>query len=64
MIGFIATYESGEIRLDDHEIEDAAWFTADNLPPIPGKISIARKLIDWFLAKQGKSTGDNREKAG
>jgi hypothetical protein len=26
----------------------------DNLPPIPGKISIARKLIDWFLAKQGK----------
>jgi len=23
------------------------------LPPIPGKISIARKLIDWFLEKQG-----------
>jgi NAD+ diphosphatase len=64
MIGFIATYESGEICLDDPEIEDAGWFTADNLPSIPGKISIARKLIDWFLAKQGKSTGDNREKAG
>ena len=64
MIGFIATYECGEICLDDPEIEDAGWFTADNLPSIPGKISIARKLIDWFLGKQGKSAGDNGEKAG
>jgi NAD+ diphosphatase len=54
MIGFTATYAGGEISLDDTEIEDAGWFTADNLPTLPGKISIARKLIDWFLAKQGK----------
>ena len=52
MIGFTATYASGEISLDDGEIEDAGWFTIDRLPRIPGKISIARKLIDWFLAKQ------------
>ena len=52
MIGFTATYEGGEIVLDDPEIEDAGWFTRDNLPPLPGKISIARKLIDWFLEKQ------------
>ena len=37
--------------LDDNEIEEAGWFTVDNLPPLPGKISIARKLIDWFLVK-------------
>jgi NAD+ diphosphatase len=55
MIGFTATYAGGEISLDDMEIEDAGWFTADNLPFIPGKISIARKLIDWFIAKQGKA---------
>ena len=55
MIGFTATYAGGEISLDDSEIEEAGWFTVDNLPPIPGKISIARKLIDWFVAKQGKS---------
>ena len=54
MIGFTATYAGGEITLDDSEIEDAGWFTADHLPPIPGKISIARKLIDWFVEKQGK----------
>jgi len=51
MIGFIATYESGEITLDDPEIEDARWCTEDNLPTLPGKISIARRLIDWFLER-------------
>lgn len=59
MIGFTATYAGGEISLDDTEIEDAGWFTVDHLPPIPGKISIARKLIDWFMAKQGKSSEDD-----
>lgn len=54
MIGFTATYADGEITLDDAEIEDAGWFTADNLPQIPGKISIARKLIDWFMEKGKK----------
>ena len=52
MIGFTAAYESGEIVLEDSEIEDAGWFTRDNLPPLPGKISIARRLIDGFLEKQ------------
>jgi NAD+ diphosphatase len=51
MIGFTATYTGGEISLDNTEIEDAGWFTIGNLPPLPGKISIARKLIDSFLAK-------------
>jgi len=55
MIGFTATYAGGEISLDDSEIEDAGWFTADHLPQIPGKISIARKLIDWFVEKRGSS---------
>jgi NAD+ diphosphatase len=55
MIGFTATYASRDISLDDSEIEDAGWFTIDNLPRIPGKISIARKLIDWFIEKQRKA---------
>jgi NAD+ diphosphatase len=54
MIGFTATYADGEISLNDSEIEDANWFTADHFPRIPDKISIARKLIDWFLEKRGK----------
>ena len=58
MIGFTASYESGEITLHDEENIDARWFSADNLPPLPGKISIARQLIDWFLEKQGESPID------
>jgi NAD+ diphosphatase len=54
MIGFTASYAGGEISLDDKEIEDAGWFSVEKLPRIPGKISIARKLIDGFLAKQGR----------
>jgi NAD+ diphosphatase len=51
MIGFTARYAGGEIRVDGEEILEARWFTADQLPNIPGKISIARQLIDWFVSK-------------
>ncbi len=46
MVGFIAEYESGEIRIDPTELVSAAWFSLDELPPVPGPISIARALID------------------
>jgi len=48
MIAFTAEYAKGEIIADPAEIADAGWFSVDNLPPIPPKISIARQLIDWF----------------
>jgi NAD+ diphosphatase len=51
MIAFTAEYASGEIKADKSEIADAGWFKADNLPRVPPGISIARQLIDWFLAK-------------
>jgi NAD+ diphosphatase len=49
MIAFFAEYCSGEIRVDGTEIEDAKWFdvkTLENLPRLPARISIARRLID------------------
>ena len=52
MIGFTAEYESGEIIIDEAEVSDAGWFDPDNLPTIPGKISIARQLIDWFVEEK------------
>ncbi len=52
MIGFTAKYAGGDIVCQEDEIADAQWFTPHNLPYIPGKISIARKLIDWFLQQQ------------
>ncbi|MBW1863503.1 MAG: NAD(+) diphosphatase, partial [Deltaproteobacteria bacterium] len=49
MVAFTADYAKGKITIDENEIMDAGWFTADNLPRIPDKISIARRLIDWFV---------------
>ena len=51
MLGFTAEHVAGEICIDDHEIEDAGWFSPDDLPDLPDGISISRKLIDWFLDK-------------
>jgi NAD+ diphosphatase len=51
MIGFTAVHARGEIRIDGEEIVEAGWFHVHNLPRIPGRISIARQLIDWFLEK-------------
>lgn len=48
MIAFTAEYESGEIKVDNTEIVDAAWFTADLLPEIPSNDSIAGKIIRWY----------------
>jgi len=53
MIGFTAEYNSGDILPDGLEIEDAKWFSAEELPVLPGKISISRKLIDYFLKEEG-----------
>jgi NAD+ diphosphatase len=51
MIGFRAEYESGDIVCDETEIVDAQWYRRDELPMIPPGISIARTLIDGWLAE-------------
>lgn len=49
MIGFSATYVDGEIDVDNDEIEEARWFSVQDLPLLPSKITIARLLIDNFI---------------
>lgn len=52
MLGFTAGYESGEIRIEEDEIEDARWFKADEMPPFfPGRMSISQWLIQDFLER-------------
>jgi NAD+ diphosphatase len=51
MIGFTARWAGGDIVIDGEEIVEAGWYSVENLPPIPGRISIARRLIDWFIEK-------------
>ncbi len=56
MLGFRARYRSGEIAVDGEEILDAHWWRADELPRVPPQGSIARALIDAWLAEQGQTT--------
>lgn len=51
MIGFYAEYAGGEIKLQLSELESGGWYNKNNMPPIPDKMSIARKLIDNWLVK-------------
>lgn len=52
MVGFIADYVSGTIRLQEEELSEGAFFTKENLPELPRKLSLARKMIDWWLEQQ------------
>ena len=57
MLGFVGRAESTEIRVDDHEIEDARWFTREEMRSeaeagtlvLPGGVSISRSLVEhWY----------------
>ncbi len=51
MVGFLADYESGDIRLQEAEIYDAKWFNYNQpLPELPPEGTIALKLIKATLA--------------
>ena len=53
MLGFIAEATSESIRLNDGELEDARWFSREQLRSgdvgLPFRISIARRLVDHFI---------------
>ncbi|MFQ5610176.1 MAG: NAD(+) diphosphatase, partial [Woeseiaceae bacterium] len=57
MLGFIASATSGEIALNDGELEDAQWFTRKELrsgfPKLPFRVSIARRLVDDWIENDG-----------
>lgn len=51
MVGFTADYAEGEIQLQKEELGGGGWFQRDNMPQIPDKASIARRLIDDWQEK-------------
>ena len=48
MVGFEADYVAGNIHLQKEELSHGAWFSKENLPAVPDKLSIARKMIDHW----------------
>lgn len=51
MLGFVAEYEAGDIRIDQQEIVDAQWFHYQQLPQIPPKATVAGQLIDYYVQR-------------
>jgi NAD+ diphosphatase len=54
MLGFVAEAVSADILLNDAELEDARWVTraellGDGLPKLPFRISISRRLVDYWI---------------
>lgn len=65
MVGFTATAGSREIRLQHDELEDARWFTRNELlerdgVALPSRISIARRLIEDWLSGIVEGSGVKR----
>lgn len=51
MVAFQARWASGEIEVDGKEIDSAGWFAPEDLPEIPGSVSVSRRLIDDFIRR-------------
>jgi NAD+ diphosphatase len=51
MIGFVAEALGDDLVIDTSELGEAGWFAPGELPPIPGPFTIARRLIDDFVAR-------------
>lgn len=49
MVGYNADYVDGDVTLQRSELSRGGWFTRDNLPQIPEKLSIARMILDDWL---------------
>lgn len=54
MLGFMAEATSTDIALNDAELEDARWFTREDLlgpdlPKLPFSVSISRRLVDHWI---------------
>lgn len=59
MLGFLADYESGTIKPDGVEIDQAGWYALDALPDLPRPGSMARKIIDSLLTENAPDTAQS-----
>lgn len=51
MVGFVARYAGGEVKVDPEELEDARWFPRDDLPNRPSRHSIAGFILEHYALR-------------
>ncbi len=56
MIAFTAEWASGDLRPDGDEVVESGWFAPNALPPLPPPGSIARRLVDDYIARREAPT--------
>ena len=49
MLGFQAEYDSGTAFPQDGELDQMGWYSRDNLPELPNKGSVARRILDDYF---------------
>ena len=49
MLAFTAEWESGEIRIQEEELDAAQWFSRDALPDLPRPGSVAYNLVSGLF---------------
>ncbi|MBU1310272.1 NAD(+) diphosphatase [Rheinheimera muenzenbergensis] len=54
MTGFIADYVAGDIVCQPNEIEQAAWFSLDELPEVPPPETLSGQIIQRLQQSAGK----------
>jgi NAD+ diphosphatase len=54
MVGFNCRWQSGDIKIDETELEHADWFDAHALPELPPPLSLSRQIIDRWVASRQK----------
>lgn len=57
MVAFVCDWSGGDIRPQAGEIEAASWFDVLQLPKLPSRISIARRLIDHVAGEMRAAAG-------
>lgn len=62
MVGFKADYDGGDFCLQRSELNKGGWYRYDQMPAIPGKVSLARRLIDDWLYQFEKIKGQTDKK--
>ena len=60
MIAFVCEWVSGELTPQAGEIEDAKWFDLLQLPKLPSRISIARRLIDSVCQELSEQSNEQK----
>lgn len=52
LVGFMADYVSGDLKLQTSELRAGGWYDVAHLPTLPERLSLTRKMLDAWADEQ------------